>query len=106
MKQLVLSPAKGRAGSYLLSCSPLSLGLLSGMTSVVSQGKVVSLLSQSSCVGEVDFVQVKCPHDTSSLYRLHIQADFVCQNLRNLTNHMSPSAEMSLACDSQAKKIK
>lgn len=105
MKQLVLSPTKGRAGSCLLSCSPLSLGLLSGMTSVVSQGKVVSLLSQYSCVGEVDFVQVKCPHDTS-LYHLHIQADFVCQNLRNLTNHMSPSAEMSLACDSQAKKIK
>lgn len=79
MKQLVLSPAKGRAGSCLLSCSPLGLCLLSGMTRVVSQGKVVSLLSQSSNAGEVDFVQAKCPHDMSSLYCLHIQADFLSE---------------------------
>lgn len=79
MKQLVLSPTKGRAGSCPLSCSPLGLCLLSGMTHVVSQGKAVSLLSQSSDAGEVDFVQVKCPHDMSSLYCLHIQADFLSE---------------------------
>lgn len=42
-------------------------------------GKVVSLLSQSSDAGEVDFVQAKCPHDMSSLYCLHIQADFLSE---------------------------
>ena len=45
------------------------------MTSVVSQETVVSLLSQSSYAGEVDFVQGKCPHEMSSLYCLHTQAD-------------------------------
>ena len=80
--------------------------MLSGMTSVVSQETVVSLLSRSSYAGEVDFVQGKCPHEMSSLYCLHTQADFVCQNLRNLTNRTSPSAEMSLVCDLWAKKIK